>query len=77
VQALGFTGKVLIHPKQLAPVNAVFTPDAERIAYARKVIDAFEAAPDGLVVVDGKLIEVPVVLMARRTLAIAQTIGKA
>jgi (S)-citramalyl-CoA lyase len=71
VQALGFTGKAAIHPKQLGPINAVFTPDATRIAYARKVIEAFEASPDGLVVVDGKLIEIPVVRIARRTLAIA------
>jgi (S)-citramalyl-CoA lyase len=75
VRDLGFTGKAAIHPKQLAPVNTVFTPDAGRIAYARKVIEAFEASPDGLVVVDGKLIEIPVVRIARRTLAIAQAIG--
>jgi citrate lyase beta subunit len=71
VRDLGFTGKAAIHPKQLGPINAVFTPDAERIAYARKVIEAFETAPDGLVVIDGKLIEIPVVRSARRTLAIA------
>ena len=75
VQALGFTGKAAIHPKQLGPINAVFTPDAARIAYARKVIEAFEGSPDGLVVVDGKLIEIPVVRTARRTLAIAAAIG--
>jgi hypothetical protein len=45
-------------------INAVFTPDAERIAYARKVIAAFETAPDGLVMIDGKLIEIPVVRSA-------------
>ena len=75
VRDLGFTGKAAIHPKQLGPINSVFTPDATRIAYARKVIEAFEAAPDGLVVVDGKLIEIPVVRIARRTLAIAAAIG--
>ena len=77
VQALGFTGKAAIHPKQLAVINGVFTPGPERIAYARKVISAFEAAPDGLVVVDGKLIEIPVVRIARRTLAVAAAIGRA
>jgi citrate lyase beta subunit len=75
VQALGFTGKAAIHPKQLAPINAVFTPGPDRIAYARKVIDAFETSADGLVVVDGKLIEAPVVRSARRTLAIAAATG--
>jgi citrate lyase beta subunit len=77
VRDLGFTGKAAIHPKQLGPINAAFTPDAERIAYARKVIAAFETSPDGLVVVDGKLIEIPVVRSARRTLAIAAATGAA
>ncbi len=77
VQALGFTGKAMIHPKQLPVVNSVFTPDAERIAYARRVIEAFEQSPDGLVVIDGKLIEIPVVRIASRTLAIARAIGVA
>jgi (S)-citramalyl-CoA lyase len=76
VQALGFTGKAAIHPKQLPVINGVFTPGPERIAYARKVIAAFEASPDGLVVVDGKLIEIPVVRIARRTLAVAAAIGR-
>jgi (S)-citramalyl-CoA lyase len=75
VQALGFTGKAAIHPKQLAPINAVFTPGPDRIAYARKVIDAFETSADGLVMVDGKLIEAPVVRSARRMLAIAAATG--
>jgi (S)-citramalyl-CoA lyase len=77
VRDLGFTGKAAIHPKQLGPINAAFTPDAARIAYARKVIAAFETSADGLVVVDGKLIELPVVRSARRTLAIAAATGAA
>jgi (S)-citramalyl-CoA lyase len=76
-QALGFTGKATIHPRQLAVVNGVFTPDAGRIAWARRVIEAFEGAPDGLVVLDGKLIETPVVRSASRTLAIARATGVA
>ena len=75
VRDLGFTGKAAIHPRQLAPINAAFTPDAERVAYARKVIAAFETSSDGLVVVDGKLIEIPVVRSARRTLALAAATG--
>jgi citrate lyase beta subunit len=77
VQALGFTGKAMIHPKQLPVVNSVFTPDEARIAHARRVIDAFERSPDGLVVIDGKLIEIPVVRIASRTLAIAEAAGVA
>ena len=75
VQGLGFTGKAAIHPRQLEPINAAFTPGPERIAYARKVIEAFETSKDGLVVIDGKLIELPVVRSARRTLAIAAATG--
>jgi (S)-citramalyl-CoA lyase len=77
VQALGFTGKAAIHPKQLPVVNEVFTPDAQRIAWARRVIEAFEHAPDGLVVLDGKLVETPVVRSASRTLALARAAGVA
>jgi (S)-citramalyl-CoA lyase len=76
-QALGFTGKAAIHPKQLAVVNEVFTPDAAQIAWARRVIAAFERAPDGLVVLDGKLVEAPVVRSASRTLALAKAAGVA
>jgi (S)-citramalyl-CoA lyase len=77
VRGLGFTGKAMIHPKQLPVVNSVFTPDAGRIAWARRVIEAFERSPDGLVVLDGKLIEIPVARIASRTLAIAKAIGAA
>jgi (S)-citramalyl-CoA lyase len=77
VRDLGFTGKAAIHPKQLAPINRAFTPDADRIAHARNVIAAFEGSQGGLVVVDGKLIEMPVVRSARRTLAIAAATGAA
>jgi hypothetical protein len=52
-------------------------PNAEPIAYARKVIAAFGAAPVSLVVFDGKLIELPVARSARRTLAIAAATGAA
>jgi (S)-citramalyl-CoA lyase len=75
VQALGFTGKAMIHPKQLPVVNSVFTPDAGRIAWARRVIEAFEGSEGGLVVLDGKLIEIPVVRIASRTLAVAKAAG--
>jgi citrate lyase beta subunit len=77
VRDLGFTGKAAIHPRQLGPINATFTPHAARIAYARRVIEAFETAQDGLVVIDGKLIELPVVRSARRTLALATATGAA
>lgn len=69
---LGFSGKGSVHPKQIAALNDVFTPSAERIARARRVIDEFEAADTGLVVVDGKLIEKPVLREMYRIVAIAE-----
>ena len=69
---LGFSGKGSVHPKQIAALNDVFTPSAERIARARRVIDEFEAADTGLVVVDGKLIEKPVLREMHRIVAIAE-----
>jgi citrate lyase subunit beta/citryl-CoA lyase/(S)-citramalyl-CoA lyase len=67
-KALGFTGKGAIHPSGLGPIHAAFTPSAEEVARARAVIAAFEASPTGLVVLDGKLIEAPVVRAMRRIL---------
>ncbi len=72
---LGFSGKGAVHPKQIAALNAVFTPDAETIAQARRIIDAFEAADTGLVVIDGKLIEKPVLREMHRILAIAERVN--
>ncbi len=69
--ALGYTGKGAIHPRQIAALNEVFTPTAEQIAYARKVVDAFAGADSGVVVVDGKLIEKPVLRTMHRILAVA------
>ena len=66
---LGFSGKGSIHPKQIEQLNKVFTPSEEEIAYANKVIKAFNDASDGLVVVDGKLIEKPVLRTALKTIA--------
>lgn len=75
-QALGFAGKFAIHPKQVAPINEAYTPSADAIAYAQKVVAAFEKEPSGLLVVDGKLIEKPVLRAIQRTLAIAKQTGQ-
>ena len=66
---LGFSGKGSIHPKQIASLNKVFTPSESEIEYSNKVIKAFNEAADGLVVVDGKLIEKPVLRTALKTIA--------
>ncbi|MEH6545030.1 MAG: CoA ester lyase [Sneathiella sp.] len=74
---LGFDGKTLIHPKQLAPTNDVFAPSIEEVAHARKVILAFENAEaqgKGVVLVDGKLIENLHVEIAKSKVAMADAI---
>lgn len=68
---LGFGGKLLIHPDQIDPVNQAFTPTAAEIAYARRVVEAFEQAEAGgtaVIQVDGRMIEYPIVRRARRLL---------
>jgi len=72
---LGFSGKGAIHPRQIPIVNEVFTPDQAAIAHARRIIEAFEEADTGLVVVDGKLIEKPVLREMQRILSIAERVS--
>ena len=69
---LGFSGKGAIHPKQIAALNAVFTPSAEEIARAERIVQAFDKADTALVVIDGKLIEKPVLREMRRILAVSK-----
>ena len=73
---LGFTGKASIHPNQLAAIHDAFTPDARAVERARKVCAAFEQDNTGLVVVDGELIELPVVRSMYRVLAIAERVNR-
>jgi len=73
--ALGFTGKGSIHPKQIPALNAIFAPDPAAVAHAQRVVDAFAAADSGLVVLDNKLIEKPVLRTMHRTLRIAERIA--
>ncbi len=76
--ALGFDGKTLIHPSQIAPCNEIFSPSAEDVAQARDVIAAF-AAPEnagkGVLKVNGKMTELLHLEQARRTVAIAEAIA--
>jgi len=71
VRRLGFTGKLAIHPRQVAPINTAFTPDAAELEGARRVIAAVAAAGGGVAVVDGKMVDAPVVRSAERALALA------
>lgn len=68
---LGYVGKAAIHPSQVAIIQKAFSPSAEEIAWARKIVAAYEANKGGVLLVDGQLIERPVVRAARRTLTIA------
>jgi len=72
VQRMGFQGKMCIHPKQLAVVNAAFTPSEQEVAFARKVVAAFEAAErsgNAALQVEGRFIDYPIVYRAQRTLS--------
>jgi citrate lyase subunit beta/citryl-CoA lyase len=74
---LGFDGKTLIHPSQIEPANAAFAPSDHAVEAARRVIDAHNAARaigQGVVVVDGRLVENLHVEQARRTIALAEAI---
>ncbi|OED39837.1 hypothetical protein AB833_13730 [Chromatiales bacterium (ex Bugula neritina AB1)] len=73
-RSLGFSGNGSVHPKQIAALNGVFTPSEEEIARARRVMQTFEEADTGLVVIDGKLIEKPVLRDMYRILSIAELI---
>ncbi|MEO5862030.1 MAG: CoA ester lyase [Burkholderiales bacterium] len=72
---LGFTGKASIHPKQIAIINEAFSPSAEAVEKAKKVCASFENDKTGLVVIDGELIELPVVRSSYRILAIAERLA--
>ena len=70
----GFNGKLAIHPDQIAPINAAFTPTEAERAQAQRVVAAFAAAPGaGVVSLDGRMIDRPHLLQAQRILAAAQS----
>jgi (S)-citramalyl-CoA lyase len=69
---LGFVGKAAIHPSQLAPIHRAFAPSQEQITRARAVVDAYERMSVGVALLDGRLIERPVYLAAKRLLSAAE-----
>lgn len=71
---LGFCGKGSVHPKQIKGLNEVFTPTPEEITRAQQITEAFEKADTALVVINGKLIEKPVLREMYRILAIAERV---
>jgi citrate lyase subunit beta / citryl-CoA lyase len=65
----GFTGKLAIHPAQVAIINAAFTPSADEVKHAEAIVAAFEAEPNaGVLSVDGKMVDQPHLIQARRVL---------
>ena len=71
-KALGFTGRSCIHPDQIATVNSVYTPTDAELAQAQRILAAFDGAASGAAQLEGRLIELPVALAARRVLARAR-----
>ena len=75
---LGFDGKTLIHPNQIEPCNTAFSPSADEVAWARKMITAFDLPENknkGVVSIDGRMVERLHAEMAKRTVAIAEAIA--
>ena len=68
-RALGFAGKLAIHPRQLAAIDAEFGDSAEDVTWARRVVDAAEAAGGAAVNVDGAMVDAPVLKRAQRIVA--------
>ena len=76
---LGFSGKQIIHPNQVEPVQAAFTPSDEAIEYAQRVVRAFSASQKegkGAFALDGKMIDMPLLKNAQKVLDRARAAGK-
>lgn len=75
---LGFCGKVVFHPNQVAVVNEVFTPTAEEVARAEKIVSAYREAlarGDGVTTVDGEFVAIDIALLMERVLKVAAHAG--
>ena len=78
-RSLGFQGKLCIHPDQISSVHAAFTPTADAVAKAKRIVAAFkdaEAAGSASIQVDGYFVDYPVVEQARRTVALMEHINR-
>ncbi len=76
---MGFAGKQIIHPNQIAPVQEAFTPDEDSITHAQRVVQAareYQNAGAGAFALDGKMVDMPIVKGAERMLARARAAGK-
>ena len=78
MKTLGFDGKTVVHPRQIDPVNALFTPTKKEIAHAIRVLEAIEEGArqnKGAVTLDGSMLDVPMELRARNIIALAKAAG--
>lgn len=76
-RALGFRGKLAIHPSQVPIINEVFSPTTEEVARARRIIEAYDAAlarGDGVLQLDGRMVDTPMVVRAQKVVALARRI---
>jgi citrate lyase subunit beta / citryl-CoA lyase len=74
----GFAAKMAIHPDQVAPINEVFTPSADQVAHAKRIVAAFAANPGaGVIGLDGEMLDQPHLKRAERLIARAKAIGLA
>jgi len=76
---LGFSGKQIIHPAQVEPVQTAFTPNDEAIAHAKRIVETFEASQKegkGAYSLDGRMIDMPLLRNARKVLDRAKSAGK-
>jgi citrate lyase beta subunit len=76
---MGYEGKQIIHPNQIEPTQRVFTPTEDEIADAHRLVEAFEQhqqAGRGAFALDGKMVDLPIVKVARRVLERAAAAGK-
>lgn len=74
---IGYTGKQVIHPSQIAPAHAAFSPSDGEIAWAGRVIEAYRASSRGALVLDGQMVDAPIVAQAGRILNRARRRGPA
>ena len=76
---LGFSGKQVIHPNQVVPVQEAFTPSNEAIEYAKRIIESFESSQKegkGAYALDGRMIDMPLLKNAQKVLERARAAGK-
>ena len=71
----GFTGKIAIHPDQVAPINEVFTPTAAEVAHAKAIIGAFAGVDAGVASLNGMMLDMPHLKLAERMLSRAKAAG--